>query len=180
MRRFFRLFVAILLFLTCCCNADDHIKKLPRLRVEAPINLAVEEIPIIIEDEKMIFINSLIKQVWSEDFGKFTELFYRHHFSSDVQKRGLETFSVTEDTVLTVEKLMRYLYGASTESCLGFFRCWIVFYKNFHCNPLRKKIILESFKEFVCRFLIEISKNFYMTNELLKKKTEVMCELYSL
>ncbi len=180
MKRFSASLVIISLCLVQQCNATKHVKKLPRLRVVAPVLFDVEENPII-EDDKMIFINSLVEQVWNEDFGKFTELFYKHHFRLlTAKRRGLETFSVTEETLLTVEKTMGYLYRATTENCLDFFRCWIDFYKNFRCTQMRKKIIFESFKEFVCRFLIEISKSFYVTNELLRRKTAIMCELYGL
>ena len=86
----------------------------------------------------------------------------------------------TEDTIWSTELLMKYLYLSPTKNCLNFFRCWVDFFKDFQCEKTKKEIILESFKEFVCRFLIENSKNSYITSQFLKERTEIICELYDL
>lgn len=180
MKRFSASLAIISLCLVSSCSATKHVRRVPHLKIIAPVILSVEEVPIF-EDSKAVFINSLVKQVWDENFGKFTEFFCRHFFqSTHTGKRELDTVVVTENTVLEAEKLMRYLHGASTKSCLDLFKSWVEFYKNFRCDAIRKGLIFESFKKFVSRFLLEISKNFYITNELLREQTEIMCELYEL
>lgn len=180
MKKFLAMFVVLSLCFGHGCRAVKHAARLPRLSVVSPIFLGVEESPIA-EDEKAEFINSLMAQVWSDDFGKFTELFYRDFFNLPAARRHkLETLTVTQDTFLAAELLMKYLYETSTRGCLNLFRSWIDFYKSFRCNARKKEMIFESFKEFVCKFLIEISKNFYITTELLRERTAIMCELYDL
>ncbi len=181
MKRFFVIFVLIFLCLSYKCSAGKSTIRLPRLdiaAVKAPI--AVEDNPIL-EDYKINFINSLMIQVWNEDFGKFTEFFCKCFFKlPPIKLCESETFLVTENTILLVEGLMKYLYQTSTKGCLDLFRCWIDFYKNFRCGARKKEIIFDSLKEFICRFSVEMAKSFYITSELLRERTEIMCELYDM
>ena len=180
MKRFLSAFCFMFLWLNCRCYAVKPAVRLPRLNIVRPTVSDIEDNPIV-DDEKVRFINSLMEQVWNEDFGKFTEFFCKRFFKlPTAAKCELETFFVTERTVLLTERLMEYLYEASTESCLHLFRCWIIFYKKFHCSPKKKEIIFDSLKEFVSRFSVEISRSFYITNQLLRERAEIMCELYDL
>lgn len=179
MKKIFAFFIVLPICLAAKVFAVKFVPRVPRLDITQMVD--IEECIRVYEEEKLDFINSLILQVWNEDFGKFTELFYKHHFKLPMnKKREFEAMTVTEDTVLVTELLMKYLYLSPTKSCLNFFRCWLEFYKNFRCTARKKEIIFGSFKEFVCRFLIEISRNFYITDELLRERTAIMCEIYDL
>ncbi|MBR2579063.1 MAG: hypothetical protein IKE41_02865, partial [Clostridia bacterium] len=155
------------------------IHRLPHLSISLRLISPDEDAQF--SDDKADFINFLMMRVWNEDFGKFTELFYKNYFKIPTPKEcEFETLKFTDDTVNTSELLMKYLYTSSTEVCLGFFESWIEFYKIFRCSAAKKEIIFKSLKEFICRFCVEISKNFYITNELLRRRTAIVCEIYDL
>ena len=138
MKRFLVSFVFVLMCLMPECYAVRPVPLLPHLDITRMFEIE-EGIPIY-DKEKLNFINSLILQVWNEDFGKFSELFYKHHFKLPRnKKREFEAMTVTEDTVLTVEVFLKYLYHSTTKGCLDIFKCWIDFYKNFRCTARKKK-----------------------------------------
>ena len=124
------------------CSAVKPVLRVPHLDILKSFD--IEEGMPIYEEEKQECINLLMKQVWNEEFGKFTELFYKRHFKLPMGRaREFETMPFTEDTVLVAELLMRYLYLSPTKNILNFFRCWLEFYKDFRCTARKKEIILH-------------------------------------
>ena len=122
MKRFLISFVLVSMCLLPGCYAVKSAPGLPNLDITRMSD--IEECVTIYEKEKLDFINSLTAQVWNEDFGKFTELFYKHHFKLPIGRAcEFEAMPFTEDTVLITELLMKYLYLSPTKSCLNFFRC---------------------------------------------------------
>lgn len=179
MKKFFWSFILVLLCLLYSCRAIKSVPRVPRLDVSEII--CIEEVVPLIEEEKIGFINSVVARVWNEDFGKFTYLFYKDFFKLPKTKRcEFEKLVFTLEMVLSVECLLRYLYNGSTQLCLDFFASWVDFYKGFHCTDSKKGIVFESLKGFICRFFAYMAKNFYMTDELMRRRTEIICELYDL